>query len=90
MPTFQDGVITDKEFSDQKAHLIELMKEDESILDDEFIPKSRGFGVNLPRTTSCSSAVRCRRLSPQCSADSPGAVTWGRFATCHYPACVFS
>lgn len=32
---FQDGVITDREISDQEARLIELMKDVESSLDDE-------------------------------------------------------
>ncbi len=35
MRAFQDGVITDKEISDQEARLIELMKDVESSLDDE-------------------------------------------------------
>ena len=35
MRSFQDGVITDREISDQEARLVELMKEVESILDDE-------------------------------------------------------
>ena len=32
---FQDGVISDKEISDQEARLVDLMKNVESILDDE-------------------------------------------------------
>lgn len=32
---FQDGVISDKEISDQEARLVDLMKEVESTLDDE-------------------------------------------------------
>ena len=35
MRAFQDGVISDKEISDQEARLIELMKDVESMLDDE-------------------------------------------------------
>ena len=32
---FQDGVISDKEISDQEARLVDLMKETEAALDDE-------------------------------------------------------
>ncbi len=32
---FQDGVISDKEISDQEARLVDLMKEVEAVLDDE-------------------------------------------------------
>ena len=32
---FQDGVISDKEISDQEASLVEIMKDVESVLDDE-------------------------------------------------------
>ena len=35
MRAFQDGVISDKEISDQEARLVDLMKEVEEILDDE-------------------------------------------------------
>jgi hypothetical protein len=35
MRAFQDGVISDKEISDQEARLVDLMKNVESILDDE-------------------------------------------------------
>ena len=35
MRAFQDGVISDKEISDQEAQLIECMKEVEECLDDE-------------------------------------------------------
>jgi hypothetical protein len=35
MRAFQDGVISDKEISDQEARLVDLMKEVESKLDDE-------------------------------------------------------
>ena len=35
MRAFQDGVISDKEISDQEARLIDLMKEVEATLDDE-------------------------------------------------------
>jgi len=35
MRAFQDGVISDKEISDQEARLVDLMKEVEDLLDDE-------------------------------------------------------
>ena len=35
MRAFQDGVISDREIRDQEARLIELMREVESVLDDE-------------------------------------------------------
>jgi hypothetical protein len=35
MRAFQDGVITDREISDQEARLVDLMKDVEACLDDE-------------------------------------------------------
>ncbi len=35
MRAFQDGVISDKEISDQEARLVDLMKEVEEMLDDQ-------------------------------------------------------
>lgn len=35
MRAFQDGVISDKEISDQEARLVDLMKEVEEMLDDK-------------------------------------------------------
>ncbi len=35
MRAFQDGVVSDKEISDQEARLVDLMKEVEELLDDE-------------------------------------------------------
>lgn len=35
MRAFQDGVISDKEISDQEARLVDLMKEVEEMLNDE-------------------------------------------------------
>jgi hypothetical protein len=34
MRAFQDGVVSDKEISDQEARLVDLMKEVEELLDD--------------------------------------------------------
>lgn len=39
MRAFQDGVVSDKEISDQEARLVDLMKEVEADLDDEMHAK---------------------------------------------------
>ena len=45
MGAFQDGVISDREISDQEARLIELMREVESVLDDEYSRQSDSTAV---------------------------------------------